>query len=64
MELADITDKIEKTQRFFLSTTDKRDRRIYEKQLKKLHALLAREKTYIKQKINNGQTALFNEPTE
>lgn len=64
MELAELTLKIEKTQRFFLSTTDKRDRRIYARQLKILKALLAREKTYIKQKINNGQTALFDEPTK
>jgi hypothetical protein len=64
MELAELTAKIEKTQRFFLSTTDKRDRRIYARQLKILKALLAREKTYIKQKINNGQTALFDEPTK
>lgn len=64
MELAELTAKIEKTQRFFLSTTDTRDRRIYAKQLKILKALLAREKTYIKNKINNGQTALFNEPTK
>lgn len=60
MEPAELTLKIEKTQRFFLSTKNKKDQRIYAKQLKVLNALLTREKTYIKNKINKGQLTLFN----
>jgi hypothetical protein len=60
MELAELTDKIEKTQRYFLNTNNKNEQRIYAKQLKILNALLTREKTYIKQNINKGQTTLFN----
>jgi hypothetical protein len=59
MELAELTDKIEKTQRYFLNTNNKKEQCIYAKQLKILNALLTREKTYIKQNIIKKQLVLF-----